>query len=53
MRWIFAIVLFAAVAVGLIFWFLKKKRKKMEHIVYIHKQRQNTTQFGDDFRLSI
>ena len=36
MRWIFAIVLFAAVAVGLIFWFLKKKRKKMEHIVYIH-----------------
>ena len=36
MRWIFAIVLFAAVAVGLIFWFLKKKSKKMEHIVYIH-----------------
>lgn len=36
MRWIFAIVFFAALAVGLIFWFLKKKRKKMEHIVYIH-----------------
>lgn len=36
MRWIFAILLFVAVAVALIIWFLKSKCKKMEHIVYIH-----------------
>ena len=36
MRWILVIVLFAAVVVGWIFLLLKRKRKKMEHIVYIH-----------------
>jgi len=36
MRWIFAILLFVAVAVALIIWLLKSKCKKMEHIVYIH-----------------
>ena len=36
MRYFWAILLFAAVAVGLIIWLLKRKCKKMEHVVYIH-----------------